>query len=104
MLEEMGNNSAPQISKSLEISSPNGLLGMFSAPESGHKRRCGPKGGGPPLVNLRLLRFSRNLCSGSVEEKKSLLAPFHNGPCPGHHSNLNFVALKIPDIKLFASN
>lgn len=104
MLEEMGNNSAHQISKSLEISSPNGLLGMSPVPEPGHGRRRGPRGGGPSLVNLRLLRFSRNLGSGSVEKKKSLLAPFHNGPCPGHHSNLNFVALKIPDTKQCASN
>lgn len=69
VLEEMGNNSAHQISKSLEISSPNGLLGMSPVPEPGHGRRRGPRGGGPSLVNLRLLRFSRNLGSGSVEKE-----------------------------------
>lgn len=96
--------TAHQISKSLEISSPNGLLGMFPAPKPDHGRRCGPRGGGPPLVNLRLLRFSRKLGFQALLKKgKSLLAPFHNGSCPGHHSSLNFVALKIPDTKQLAS-
>ena len=96
MLEEMGNNSADQISKSLEISSPNGLLGMFPAPEPGHGRRCGPRGGGPPLVNLRLLRFSRNLCSVSVEEKEVPPGTIPQWPLPRTPLQPKFCGLENP--------
>lgn len=39
-----------------------------------------------------------------LNKRKSLLAPFHSDPCPGHHSNLNFVATEIFETKHFASN